>query len=60
VDPYDKLEQMRSGDVAEKIAAIWDDATDRKGVKHELQGCDEDIQIEIMDTWIELVRGLLP
>jgi len=30
--------------------AIWTDLTDRRGVKHELENCDIDIQAEIILT----------
>lgn len=30
--------------------AIWEDLTDRRGVKHELQGCEIEIQIEIIES----------
>lgn len=30
--------------------AIWDDLTDRCGVKHELQRCDDEVKAEIIET----------
>jgi len=30
--------------------AIWKDLTDRRGVKHELERCDPEIQQEIIET----------
>ena len=30
--------------------AVWDALNDRRGVKHALQDCDLDIQIEIVET----------
>ena len=29
------------------VQEIWDDLTDRRGIKWELQGCDQDIKREI-------------
>lgn len=34
--------------------AIWDNLTDRRGIKHELQNCDIDIQAEIIETMGEI------
>lgn len=30
--------------------ALWADLTDRSGVKHELQACADNIQVEIVET----------
>ena len=30
--------------------AVWKDLTDRRGVKNELLACDEEIQVEIIET----------
>lgn len=56
-DLYEKMESLRGGSVAEKIvAAIMYDATDRRGIKHEILGCDPDIQEEIVNTWVKLAE----
>jgi len=38
------------------IEGIWNDLCDRRGIKHELQGCDPDIQQEIKDAWAEIIE----
>jgi hypothetical protein len=38
-------------------AAIIDDLTDRKGLRHEFDNIDPDIQDEIKETWAEIVAA---
>ena len=43
-------------DKAQKIVAeIEDDLTDRRGLRQEFEGCDNDTQDEIRDTWAEII-----
>jgi len=60
-DVYAMIATMRaSGDLADKIvAAIWSDGTDRRGWRQEHDQFDPDVQVEIVETWLEKVRGLL-
>lgn len=39
--------------------AIWDNLTDRRGIKHELNNCDIDIQVEIIETMGELALKII-
>lgn len=34
--------------------AIWDDLHDRRGLRQEMEGIDDDIQQEIADKWDKL------
>jgi len=48
------------GQQAEEIAdAIIDDLTDRKGLRHEWDNIDEDIQAEIRAGWINIARRII-
>jgi len=38
---------------------ILADVTDRRGWRHEWERFDDDIQIEIFDTWIEIIEKAL-
>lgn len=43
--------------LARKIAdAILQDVTDRRGWRQEWEGFDEDIQKEIKDTWVQIIK----
>lgn len=49
-----------TADMASKIVeSIVDDLTDRRGLRHEWDGIDEDIQKEIMETWATIVQASL-
>ena len=48
-----------SVDKSEQIVdAIISDLTDRRGLRQEWEMIDEDIQEEIKETWISIVKGL--
>lgn len=45
-------------DLAWRIGlAIWRDLTDRRGIKHELESLDEDIQVKIIETMGNLAEA---
>lgn len=44
----------------EIVAAIVDDLTDRRGLKHEWYQIDDDIKEEILTTWRQIVIERLP
>lgn len=59
-DIYDRLEELRHGSTAERIAArIWGDVNNRRGWRQETDGFDESIKHEILDKWIEEINALL-
>lgn len=39
------------------VQAIWNDLTDRRGIKHELTGCDPEIQEEIRGVWRRQIQA---
>lgn len=39
------------------MQAIWDDICGRSGGDHFLEDCDEDIQQEIKEKWMEIIRS---
>jgi hypothetical protein len=41
----------------EIVDAIIEDLTDRRGLKNEWWSIDKDIQDEIRQTWIDIVKG---
>jgi len=41
------------------IFKLLDDVTDRRGWRQEWDGFDDDIQIEILETWLDIVEGVL-
>lgn len=41
------------------VFLIWQDLTDRRGLKHEWQGIDDTIKAEILQRWVELAEGVL-
>jgi hypothetical protein len=41
------------------VEAILEDLTDRRGLRHEWERIDEDIQEEIRQTWITIVLSRL-
>tara|TARA_R110000824_G_scaffold12226_6_gene53536 strand:- start:5110 stop:5352 length:243 start_codon:yes stop_codon:yes gene_type:complete len=56
-DPMCKDKQHREPDTAEKIVQeIENDLSDRRGLRQEFEGCDDDIQWEIRETWADIVR----
>lgn len=42
------------------VLGILADLTDRRGVKHELRGCDDDIKEEIVESLAAILRVALP
>jgi len=36
--------------------AIAEDISDRRGIKHEWNSIDEETQLEIFDTWAEIIK----
>lgn len=58
MDRYDKRKQLaESADKTDRIvAAIWDDVTDRRGWRQEADNFDEDVCLEIMATWANIIR----
>jgi len=50
-----------SGDsiIEEAVSRIWNDLTDRQGVGDELEGCDEEIQLEIKSMIKEQIASAL-
>ena len=47
---------MSDEQAARIVDAIISDLTDRKGLRHEWDNIDEDIQDEIRSTWIKIVK----
>ncbi len=41
------------------VVAIEKDILDRRGLRQELEGCDEDIRTEIREKWESLIDGVL-
>lgn len=51
---------MSNIDKAEKIvAALIKDLSDRRGLRHEWEQIDDDIQEEIRNTWVAIVLSKL-
>lgn len=51
------LEDGTTGDKAkDAVFRIIADLTDRRGIKHEFNSIDDDIQDEIVDTWTEIIK----
>ncbi len=46
-------------DVEAVVAALWDDVTDRRGIKHEFNQCDADVKDEIRAAWSKIIRAAL-
>jgi len=57
MDIYELTEQYRSSDQRPRriAAAILDNFNDRRGIKQELQACDDDVIEEIFATVARLV-----
>lgn len=55
---YDcRVKAHATADLAQKIvAAIERDLCDRRGLKHEFTGCDDDVQYQIRDEWAKIIR----
>lgn len=45
--------------IAEIVEALVDDITDRRGLKHEWNAIDEDIQDEIKAKWVTIIKSKL-
>jgi hypothetical protein len=60
-DAYALIEQMRASvDPVDRIVvAIWSDVTDRRGWRQEYDNFDADIQVEVIETWADMVREIL-
>ncbi len=57
----DKKDQHATPDLAMRIVdAVEYDLRDRRGIRHEWDQVDEDVQDEIRDTLVEKVRAELP
>ena len=56
-----KLERWRESPVAStRLAAkLWDDVTDRRGIKWEFTKCDDDVKCRILNRWKEIIKGEL-
>jgi hypothetical protein len=51
------LDKKSSGDlIKDKVFLIIDDISDRKGLKQEFGQIDGDIQDEIVEAWIEILK----
>ncbi len=49
----------KATDKAEKAAlAVLTDLTDRRGIKHEFNGCDPDVKEEIVTTMASIIRAV--
>lgn len=46
-------------DVEGVVTALWDDVTDRRGIKHEFNQCDADVKDEIRAAWSKIIRAAL-
>ena len=46
---------MNEDEVKNIVNLIWKDICGRSGGDHFLEGCDEDIQEEIRDSWFEII-----
>lgn len=58
MDIYDKLEEYRKhGNAAQRAAAkIYSDISGRRGIGHELDSIDDDIQIEMLEEWVQCIE----
>ena len=54
--PYDGREKAEDWAVAAALG-IFDNFSDRRGIKHELDGYDEDVKAELVDTVAEIIRA---
>lgn len=54
---YEHVEELEnsSDPVKQAVAAIWKDVTDRRGWRQEADHFDEEVAIEIMNTWEEKI-----
>lgn len=58
-DPFlDRLQPMeKSDDPADRIVyRIWSDVTGRRGWRQESEQFDDEIKMQILDRWLEIVR----
>ena len=55
---YERIKQLKSdhGSVSRVVVAIFNDFTDRRGLRQEFDQIDDETQVEIINAWIELVR----
>lgn len=57
MDYWDKLEDLRRGDDAERaVAAIAEDLRGRKGIGNEMEAIDDQTVVEMLDEWAALIR----
>ena len=57
---YDYILDEKSVTIEEEIVfAILHDFTDRRGLRQEWEGIDEEIREEIIETWINIVKSKL-
>lgn len=56
---YERIGELSdSTDPSERIVGlIIDEMTNRRGLRHEWDNIDPEIQLEIAEAWIEIVRG---
>lgn len=50
--------RLDSGADSQIVAGILNDLTDRGGFDNEWYGLDEDIQLEILGQWLNIVRAV--
>ena len=53
------LNERKEGLSSAVVQTILDDLTDRRGLRHEWDNIDDDIQKEIIDKWTALVKELV-
>lgn len=60
-DVYAKLDAFEASDKFEEraAAAVWADVTDRRGWRQEADQFDDEIKLEILDTWARLISSAL-
>ena len=58
MDIYALIEKFEASDKRSErvVAAIMDDLNDRRGVKQELQSCDDDVLEEMFNTLADIVE----
>ena len=56
-DYWTRLEELQVGDAAEKaVARIAEDIRDRRGIGNELEAIDDETVVDMLNTWVAIIR----
>lgn len=54
---YDLPDKMNNPKVLNILHELWQDFTDRRGLRQQWDMIDEEIQIEILQTWYKIIEN---